>query len=106
MAGLPFESALRACARFIDSKRPQDEISILAIRDTKEGFEIVSEDERDAGALARRLADVKCDGRKTRLYDTIGAALEGCGMAAQGSIGSGRRLYLLLFRGGVLRRPG
>lgn len=88
MAGLPFDSALRACTRFIDSKRPQDEVSILAIRDTKEGYEIVSEYERDPGALARRLADVRCDGKKTRLYDTIGAAMASCGMTSQGAAGA------------------
>lgn len=88
MAGLPFESALRACTRFIDSKRPQDEVSILAVRDTKEGYEIVSEYERDPGALARRLADVRCDGKKTRLYDTIGAAMASCGMTSQGAAGA------------------
>jgi len=86
MAGPPFEAALRACARFIDSKRPQDEVMILAIRDTKEGYEIVSEYERDAGALARRLSDVKCDGMKTRLYDSIGAAMQSCGMTSQGTL--------------------
>lgn len=86
MAGKPFESALRACARFIDSKRPQDEVMILAIRDTKDGYEIVSEYERDPGALGRRLADVKCDGMRTRLYDTIGAAMQACAATPQGSV--------------------
>jgi Mg-chelatase subunit ChlD len=86
MAGRPFDAAARACARFIDSKRSQDEVSILAIRDTKEGYDIVSEFERDAGALGRRLADVKPDGHKTRLYDTIGAAMQACGTASQGSV--------------------
>jgi Mg-chelatase subunit ChlD len=85
MAGQPFESSLRAVVRYIDSKRPQDEIAILAIRDTKDGYELVSNFERDAGALGRRLADVQADGRKTRLYDTIGAAMQMCGMTAQGS---------------------
>uniref|UniRef100_A0A832A5S3 VWA domain-containing protein n=1 Tax=Desulfacinum infernum TaxID=35837 RepID=A0A832A5S3_9BACT len=86
MAGTPFEKALQATARFIDSKRPQDQVMILAIRDTKEGYEIVSEYERDAGALGRRLADVKCDGLKTRLYDAIGAAMQACVVTPQGSI--------------------
>ncbi len=86
MAGRPFDAAARACARFIDSKRPQDEVSVLAIRDTKEGYEVVSEFERDGGALGRRLADVKADGLKTRLYDTIGAAMQACGASSQGSI--------------------
>lgn len=87
MAGFPFEAALRASARFIDSKRPQDEVAILAIRDTKDGFETVSAFERDPGMLARRLADVKCDGRKTRLYDAIGAGLQACGATSQGAVG-------------------
>lgn len=86
MTGRPFESALRACARFIDSKRPQDEVMILAIRDTEDGYEIVSEYDRDPGALGRRLADVKCDGMKTRLYDTLGAAMQACAVTPQGSV--------------------
>lgn len=86
MAGKPFEAALQACARFIDSKRPQDEVMVLAIRDTKDGYEVVSEYERDPGALGRRLADVKCDGIKTRLYDSIGAAMQACVVTPQGSI--------------------
>jgi Mg-chelatase subunit ChlD len=86
MKGTPFEAALRASARYIDSKRPQDEIAILAIRDTKEGYERVSNFERDPKALGRRLADVRADGQKTRLYDSIGAAMQMCGMSGQGSV--------------------
>ncbi|WP_404360051.1 VWA domain-containing protein [Methylotuvimicrobium sp. KM1] len=85
MAGTASETALRAAARFIDSKRPQDEVAILAIRDTKEGYDLVSQFERDAGALARRLADIRIDGMKSRIYDSIGAAIQMCGMSAQGS---------------------
>jgi Mg-chelatase subunit ChlD len=33
MRGQPFEAAVRAAGRFIDSKRPQDEVAILSIRD-------------------------------------------------------------------------
>jgi hypothetical protein len=86
MVGAPFGAALTASARYIDSKRPQDEVAILSIRDTKTGYDVVSEFERDPGALGRRLADVKPDGNKTRLYDSIGAAMQMCGMAAQGSV--------------------
>ncbi len=86
MAGFPFEASLRAAARFIDSKRPQDEVAILAIRDTKDGYETVSAFERDPGALARRLADVRCDGKRTRLYDTIAAGMQACGASSQGSV--------------------
>lgn len=78
-------SSLKAAAGFIDAKRPQDEVAVLAIRDTKEGYELVSNFERDSGALARRLADVKADGMKSRIYDSIGAAMQMCAMSSQGS---------------------
>ncbi|MFD2111085.1 vWA domain-containing protein [Thiorhodococcus fuscus] len=86
MAGKPFNDSLRAAVRFIESKRPQDEVAILAIRDTKEGFDLVSEFERDGAALVRRLSDIKVDGLKTRLFDTIGAAMQMCAMSGQGSV--------------------
>lgn len=95
MAGKPFEDALRACVRFVDSKRKQDQVAVLAIRDTDTGYEIVSNFERDKEALARRLADVKCDGNKTRLYDSIGAALQMCGMVSQGGIQSTDAEYII-----------
>ncbi len=94
MAGPPFMSALTAAARFIDSKRPQDEVAILAIRDTKEGYQKISEFERDPGALGRRLGDVKADGKKSRIYDSIGAAMQMCGMSAQGSVTPGTENYI------------
>ena len=86
MAGPPFESALRAAARYVDTKRPQDEVAVLAIRDTKEGYYPVSAFERDPAAIARRLADVQVDGKQTRLYDSIAAAMQLCGASAQGSL--------------------
>lgn len=89
MTGAPFEDALRAAIRFIESKRPQDEVAVLAIRDTKDGYEVVSQFERDEKALARRIADIRADGNKTRLYDSIGAALQMCAMSSQGSVVSG-----------------
>lgn len=85
MAGKPFETTLQAAARFIDSKRPQDQIAILAIRDTAEGYEKVSNWDRDGGALGRRLADVKCDGMKSRIYDTLAAAMQMSAMVGQES---------------------
>lgn len=85
MVGPAFETALRAAARFIDSKRPQDEVAVLAIRDTKEGYDLISQFERDPGALARRLADIKVDGMRSRIYDSLGAAMQMCGMSSQGS---------------------
>ncbi|MGK2959447.1 MAG: vWA domain-containing protein [Acidimicrobiales bacterium] len=95
MAGPPFEAAVRAAARYIDSKRPQDEVAILSIRDTDTGYDLVSSFERDAAALGRRLVDVKADAQKTRLYDSIGAAIQMCGMTAQGSISSGPENYVV-----------
>jgi hypothetical protein len=88
MAGPPFEEALKAVARYIDTKRPQDQIAILAIRDTDTGYEIISNFERDSKALGLRLSDVRCDGNNTRLYDSIAAAMQMCGMASQGGVKS------------------
>lgn len=90
MAGAPFLTALKAAVRYIDSKRPQDEVAILAIRNqnNKTGYTLVSEFERDPAALGRRLGDLKPDGTKSRIYDTIGAAMQMCGMTAQGAVGS------------------
>jgi len=78
-------STAQAAARFIDAKRPQDEVAVLAIRDTKEGYDVISNFERDPGALARRLADVKVDGMRSRIYDSIAAAMQMCAMSSQGS---------------------
>ena len=90
MAGKPFEDALRAAARFVDSKRTQDQVAVIAVRDTKEGYQPVSDWSRDSGELGRRLADVRADGEKTRLYDAIAAAmaLSASAGAASGSVGS------------------
>ena len=95
MVGVPFETALKAAASYIDSKRPQDEVAILSIRDTKTGYDVVSEFERDPGALGRRLVDVKADGNKSRIYDSIGAAMQMCGMAAQGSVTPSAENYIV-----------
>lgn len=95
MSGEPFEDSLRAAVRFIESKRPQDEVAVLAIRDTKEGYERISDFERDGQALVRRIADIRADGMKTRLYDSVGAALQMCGMTAQGSVITGAGNYIV-----------
>ncbi len=76
MAGAQFESALRAAARFIDAKRPQDQVAIVALADNPDGYTIVSNFERDYGALGRRLADLHADSETARLYDGIAAAME------------------------------
>ena len=94
MAGQAFESALRAAARYIDTKRPQDEVAVLAIRDTKEGYSRVSGFERDPAAIARGLADVQVDGTQSRIYDTVAAAMQLCGASSQGSLTPGIDNYI------------
>jgi Mg-chelatase subunit ChlD len=88
MAGAPFEDALKAAARFIDSKREQDQVAVIAVNDAQGGYEVVSSFERDAKALGRRLADVQCNAETTQLYDAIAAAMEMSAMASQGGIQS------------------
>lgn len=85
MAGQPFEESLRAAARYIDSKRPQDQIAILAIQDTKEGYELVSPFERDTSVLGRRLGDIQATAKHSRIYDSIAAALQLAAATAQGA---------------------
>ena len=94
MAGKPFEAALRAAVNFIASKRPQDQVAVLAVRDTPEGYELVSGFDRDGQALARRMADLKADGKKSRLYDTIAAAMQMAAMPPQGG-GGGDKDYIV-----------
>ena len=94
MAGTPFESALRAAVRFIESKRPQDQVAIIAISDNKDGYEIVSNFERDGQALARRLADIRASSHKTRLYDAIAAAMQMSALAGQGGTKSADAEYV------------
>ncbi|MGZ8218923.1 vWA domain-containing protein [Methylomagnum sp.] len=95
MAGQPFESSLMAAARYIDGKRPQDEVAVLAIRDTKEGYELVSQFERDPRMLGNRLKDVRPDGLKSRVYDSLGAAMQMCGMTSQGAMAPGAENYVV-----------
>ncbi|GMV95448.1 MAG: hypothetical protein AMXMBFR82_52260 [Candidatus Hydrogenedentota bacterium] len=95
MAGKPFEEALTAAARYIDSKRPQDQVAVLAVNDASEGYEVISNFERDPEALGRRLADVKCDANTTRLYDAVGAAMQMCGMVSQGGVSTGDAEYIV-----------
>ncbi len=95
MKGEPFEAALRAAARFIDSKRKQDQVAILAVNDAPGGYEIVSNFERDPGQLARRLADVRCDANTTPLYDGIAAAMQMSGMVSQGGIQTSDAEYII-----------
>jgi len=95
MAGEPFTEALKAMARYIDSKRKQDQVAIIAVNDATPGYEIISNFERDSAALGRRLGDVKCDGNTTRLYDAIAAGMQMCGMVSQGGTQTSDAEYIV-----------
>lgn len=85
MKGQPFMDARTAISKFIQSKRPNDQVAILAVRDTTEGYQVISPFDKDSGKLLMAIEDVRCDGTKTRLYDSVGAALEMCATASQGN---------------------
>ncbi len=90
MAGQPFNDAKAAITKFIQLKRPVDQVAILAIRDRKEGYQLVSGFTSDPTALYVAMDDVKPDGQETHLYDSIAAAYELCTVAIKGvSSGSG-----------------
>ena len=84
MLGAPFENALRAAATYIDAKRPQDQVAIISLNDDASGYRLISNYERDRAALGRRLADLKPNGKQTRLYDGIAAAMKLSAMAGAG----------------------
>lgn len=84
LKGAPFEAMIRSAARFIDAKRPQDQVAILALDNSSEGYTVLSAFDRDPGILGRRLADLQAHNDKTRLYDGVAAAMQ---MAA-GAVGN------------------
>ncbi len=84
MAGKPFADAQNALIRYVEAKRPTDQIGIIAIRDEAEGFQLVSGFEKDPTLLYQRISDIKCDGKSTRLYDAIAGAIEMSASASQG----------------------
>ncbi len=93
MAGRPFELALEAAGRFIDAKRPQDQIAVVALTDNKEGYELISNYEQDPGTLGRRLADLRANGKQTRLYDGVAYALQMAAGAGPGGSSTGDAAY-------------
>nr|VFK38057.1 MAG: von Willebrand factor type A domain-containing protein [Candidatus Kentron sp. TC]VFK38982.1 MAG: von Willebrand factor type A domain-containing protein [Candidatus Kentron sp. TC]VFK54612.1 MAG: von Willebrand factor type A domain-containing protein [Candidatus Kentron sp. TC] len=95
MMGEPFDQARLAIGGFLESKRPQDEVAVLAVRDTEDGFRMVSNFERDGKALARRLANANATGKSSRIYDTIGAAIQMCGLSSQGSVSPSPKNYIV-----------
>jgi len=58
---------------------------LLAIRDTKDGYELSPTSSVTRGPWVAGSPTSRRDGKKTRLYDSIGAAIQMCGMSAQGS---------------------
>jgi len=94
MAGAPFEKALEAAARYVDAKRPQDQVAIIAVTDATDGYEVASNFENDPGVLGRRMADLEATANTTRLYDAIGAAMQMTGMVGQQGVSSGDATYI------------
>lgn len=86
MAGKPFADAQNALMKYVEAKRPMDQVAVIAITDDKEGYLRVSGFEKDPGLLYQRIQDVKCDAETTRLYDSLAAAMELCATSSQGAI--------------------
>jgi len=76
LKGPDFEAMVRAAARFIDAKRDQDQVAILALDNSGEGYSVLSNFDREPGILGRRLADLQPRSDKTRLYDGVAAAMQ------------------------------
>lgn len=76
LKGADFEAMVRAAARFIDAKRPQDQVALLALDNSGEGYSLLSNFDREPSILGRRLADLQPRSDKTRLYDGVAAAMQ------------------------------
>ena len=88
LKGPAFEAMIRSAARFIDAKRPQDQVAILALDNSGEGYTVLSNYDREPGILGRRLADLQPHSDKTRLYDGVAAAMQMAGGAVGGNSSS------------------
>jgi hypothetical protein len=82
--------------KYVEVKRPSDQIAVIAIRDTDQGYELASGFEKDPTLLYQRIADIKCDGQKTRLYDAVAGAMELCSTASQGGANNGGSEHAVL----------
>lgn len=76
LKGPDFEAMVRAAARFIDAKRPQDQVALLALDNSSDGYTMLSNFDREPSVLGRRLADLQPRADKTRLYDGVAAAMQ------------------------------
>ena len=88
LKGADFEAMIRAAARIIDAKRPQDQVAILALDNSSEGYSVLSNFDREPSLLGRRLADLQPRSDKTRLYDGVAAAMQMAGSAVGGDSSS------------------
>ena len=88
LKGADFEAMVRAAARFIDAKRPQDQVALLALDNSGEGYTVLSNFDREPSILGRRLADLQPRADKTRLYDGVAAAMQLAGSAVGGDSSS------------------
>ncbi len=93
MSGVPFNRTIEAIQRFINIKRDQDQVAIIALRDNTDGYELVSNFESNPTILYSRLGDLKPTGKKTRLYDGIAYALQTSGAAGAGASSSEAAQY-------------
>ena len=96
MKGQPFVDAQNALLKYVEAKRPTDQIAVIAIRDKAEGYELVSGFQKDPTILYQLIQDVPCDGQKTRLYDSVAAAMELCATASQGGFNNTDPEYAVL----------
>lgn len=88
LKGSDFEAMIRAAARFIDAKRPQDQVALLSLDSSAEGYSILSNFDREPSILGRRLADLQPRSDKTRLYDGVVAAMQMAASAGGGDSSS------------------
>jgi hypothetical protein len=88
LKGADFEAMVRAAARFIDAKRSQDQVAMLALDNSGEGYSLLSNFDREPSILGRRLADLQPRSDKTRLYDGVAAAMQMAGSAVGGDSSS------------------
>jgi hypothetical protein len=95
MKGPDFEAMIRAAARCIDAKRPQDQVALIALDNSSEGYTVLSNFDREPGILGRRLADLQPRGERTRVYDGVAGAMQLAGGVGAGSGSSSEVDYIV-----------
>ncbi|MGH1543102.1 MAG: vWA domain-containing protein [Arenicella sp.] len=82
MAGAPFEETLRAAVNYIGEKEEKDQIAVIEMNDSKIGYSVVSEFTDDSRLLGSRLGGMQPTATQTKIYDSVGAALQMCRAAS------------------------